>query len=52
VPTAEQYREIAEQCRRIATRAEDQHEREELLRIGAQWDRLADYKERKQAERT
>jgi hypothetical protein len=36
---------------RSTTRAEDQHEREELLRIAAQWDRLADHKGRKEAER-
>ena len=41
MPTAEQYRKSAEQCRRVADKAEDQIEREALRRIAAQWDRLA-----------
>jgi hypothetical protein len=50
MPTAEQYRKSAEQCRRAASRTTDQLERESLLGIAAQRDRLADHKERKEAE--
>jgi hypothetical protein len=51
MPTAEQYRKSAQQCRRVADGTEDRHEREALLRIAAQWDRLAEHKERKEAEK-
>jgi hypothetical protein len=51
MPTAEQYRKSAEQCRRVANNAEDQTERE-ARRIAAQWDRLADHKERKESEKS
>jgi hypothetical protein len=50
MPTAEQYRATAQQCRRVAGRTEDRDERAALLRIAAQWDRLADHKARKDAE--
>jgi len=50
MPTAEQYRKSAEQCRRVAQRTDDQVERESMLRIAAQWDRLAQHKDRKEAE--
>jgi hypothetical protein len=50
MPTAEQYRKSAEQCRRAASNTADRHEREALLRIAAQWDRLAEHKDRKEAE--
>jgi hypothetical protein len=50
MPTAEQYRKCAEQCRRVAGDTTDREEREALLRIAAQWDRLADHKRRKNAE--
>jgi hypothetical protein len=51
MPTAEQYRKSAQQCRHVADRTEDRHEREALLRVAAQWDRLAEHKERKEAEK-
>jgi hypothetical protein len=51
MPTAEQYRKSADQCRRVAGNTEDRHGREALLRIAAQWDRLAEHKERKEAEK-
>jgi hypothetical protein len=51
MPTAEQYRKSAEQCGRVAGQTEDRLERESLLRIAAQWDRLADHKARKEAEK-
>jgi hypothetical protein len=50
MPTAEQYRKSAEQCRLAAASTRDREEREALLRIAAQWDRLADHKRRKDAE--
>jgi hypothetical protein len=50
MPTAEQYRKTAEQCRRVAGNTEDRFEREMLLRMAAQWDRLADHKARKESE--
>jgi|HubBroStandDraft_5_1064220.scaffolds.fasta_scaffold1166848_1 hypothetical protein len=50
MPTSERYRECAEECRRYAKEANDAHERETLLRIAAQWDRLAEHKGRKEAE--
>jgi hypothetical protein len=52
MPTAEQYRKSAEQCRRVADNTEDRLEREALRRIAAQWDRLADHKERKESEKS
>lgn len=48
---AEQYRKSAEECRRVAEHTLDKLERDSLLRIAAQWDRLAEYRERKEAER-
>jgi hypothetical protein len=50
MPTAEYYRKSAEQCRTHAREAHDTHERETLLRMAAQWDRLADHKARKESE--
>jgi len=52
MPTAEQYRKSAEQCRRVANNVEDRVEREALRRIAAQWDRLADHKERTESEKS
>jgi hypothetical protein len=52
MPTAEQYRKSAEQCRCVANNAENQTEREALRRIAAQWARLADHKERKESEKS
>jgi hypothetical protein len=50
MPTSEQYRKSAEDCRRNAKEAHDVHERETLLRMAAQWDRLAEHKARKESE--
>ena len=50
MPTAEDYRHSAHECRSHAREAQDRHERESLLRMAAQWDRLAEHKARKEAE--
>jgi hypothetical protein len=50
MPTSERYPKSAEQCRRAAQRSDDSLEREALMRIAEQWDRLADHKARKEAE--
>ena len=50
MPTAEDYRNSAHECRSHAREAQDRHEREALLRMAAQWDRLAEHKARKEAE--
>jgi hypothetical protein len=52
MPTSEHYRKSAGECRSHAKEANDTLERETLLRIAAQWDRLAEHKERKEAEQT
>lgn len=50
MPTAEDYRNSAHECRSHAREAQDRQEREALLRMAAQWDRLAEHKARKEAE--
>jgi hypothetical protein len=50
MPTSEHYRKNAEECRSHARDAHDTHERETLLRMAAQWDRLAEHKARKESE--
>jgi hypothetical protein len=50
MPTAEDYRKSAQECRSHAKESHDTHERETLLRMAAQWDRLAEHKARKEAE--
>jgi hypothetical protein len=50
VPSSEHYRKNAEECRLHARDTSDTHERETLRRMAAQWDRLAEHKERKEAE--
>jgi hypothetical protein len=50
MPTSEHYRKTAEECRRHAKEADDIVERETLLRMAAQWDRLAEHKARKESE--
>lgn len=52
MPTYEDYRHSVEECRRFAEQAHDRVEREALLRMAAQWDRLAKYKARKGSEET
>jgi hypothetical protein len=44
MPTPEEYRKSAEECLRLANETQDAKEREILLRMAAQWGRLADYK--------
>ena len=44
MPTSKDYKRSAEECRRLAEQAHDQIEREALLTMAAQWDRLAEYK--------
>jgi hypothetical protein len=51
VPASEEYRRHAEEARKHAAKTQDLWEREALLRMAAQWDRLADHKARKEAER-
>jgi len=50
MPTSEHYRKSAQECRRHAKETSDRLERETLLRMAAQWDRLADHKARKESE--
>jgi hypothetical protein len=45
MPTSEHYRQRAEECRRLAEKAQDVHERQVILRMAEQWDRLAEYKD-------
>jgi len=49
---SEHYRKYAEECRAHARGTHDQHERETLLRMAAQWERLAEHKARKELEGT
>ncbi len=44
MPKSEEYRKSATECLRLAEEAHDPQEREILLRMAAQWERLADYK--------
>lgn len=44
MPSSEEYKRSAEECRRAADQAEDEIERETLLRMAEQWYRLAEYK--------
>jgi ribosomal protein S15P/S13E len=50
MPTLEHYRKCAQDCRSLARDTHDTHEREVLLRMAAQWDRLAEYKGDKEKE--
>jgi hypothetical protein len=50
MPTSEHYRQSAQECRSHARGTDDTHERETLLRMAAQWDRLAEHKARKESE--
>ena len=49
MPTSKHYRHSAEECRRLAREAHDEFEREALLRMVAQWERLADHKAKREA---
>jgi hypothetical protein len=44
MPTSEEYRQSAKECRRLAAEAQDEHERATLLGMARQWDRLAEHK--------
>lgn len=46
MPTSEHYRQSAIECRRLAAETRDEHEREMLLGMARQWDRLAEHKAR------
>jgi hypothetical protein len=41
MPTAEEYKRSAEECRRVAEQVDDPIERQAILRMAEQWDRLA-----------
>ena len=51
MPTSEHYRKSAQECRRIAKETDNRIERETLLRMAAQWDRLADHKARLESKK-
>ena len=44
MPTSEHYKHSADECRRLAKDAHDDIEREALLKMATQWDRLAEHK--------
>jgi len=48
--TADQYQRAAEEAKQLAAKATDSCERVQLLRLAAQWQRLADYKARLESE--
>jgi hypothetical protein len=50
MPTSDHYRKSADDCRRHAKEAHDTLERETLMRMAAQWERLAQHKARKESE--
>lgn len=50
MPTSESYRKNARECRAYSKEAHDQLERETLLRMAAQWERLAEHKARMESE--
>ena len=52
MPTSEHYRKNADDARALARETQDTQEREALLTVASQWDRLAEYKSRKEAEET
>jgi hypothetical protein len=49
MPTSEEYRNLAAETRVLAGQTRDEHERDALLRISAQWELLADYKAAREA---
>ena len=42
---ASEYRQLAEQCERLASQAEDEQYRSLLIRVAARWSELADQAE-------
>jgi hypothetical protein len=49
MPTSEDYRRRAAETRHLATATQDIWEREALLRMAAQWERLAEHKAKRNA---
>jgi hypothetical protein len=47
VHTVDEYRRATEAAKRLAAQTTDEGERQALLRIAAQWEHLAEYRERK-----
>jgi hypothetical protein len=45
--TAEEYRQHADECRRLAERARSPDERKAILQIATSWDKLAGDRDRK-----
>ena len=50
MPTSEQYKRRAEECRALAEQTHDDHERASILRMAEQWDILAKHKAKKETE--
>ena len=48
MPTSEEYRKLAEECRRNAGEADHADERDTLMQIGELWERLAERKARRE----
>jgi hypothetical protein len=46
MPSFEDYKQRAQECRSLARQTTDPIERQELMQMAAQWDNLADYKEK------
>jgi hypothetical protein len=49
MPTVEDYRRKAEECRRLSKHAADETEREGLLRMAEQWEPLSIYKAKRES---
>jgi hypothetical protein len=49
MPTSEDYKDSAEECRRLAALTDDERERATLLQMACQWQRLADYKAKQES---
>jgi hypothetical protein len=50
--TVGEYRRAAEAAKRLASQAIDEGERRALLRIAAEWEHLADYRENRAKKRS
>jgi hypothetical protein len=51
MPTSEDYKRSAEECRKLASHATEAIERETLLRMADQWQRFVEHKAKKEASR-